>query len=386
MKKDKPEIRFSSFKSMWMEQKFNDVLKSYSYRPYLKTSYENGIYPVIQQGENPILGFSNGEPFKNYRDVILFGDHTLSVYKPQMPFFVATDGVKILSARGIDGEFLTPLFEKYVPKSQGYKRHYTILKNEFISYPHEVEEQIKIGSFFKNIDETISFHQQELDALKQTKQGFLQKMFPKNGEVVPVLRFESFNTNWKKDQLGSIAEVTKLAGFEFTKYVKYSDKGQIPAIRGLNVKNGRFIFNDVKFIDESNFIKLKRSNLEEGDIVFTYVGTVGEAAIVPRNVNWYLAPNVSRIRTDKLYPEYLLQLLMHPSFKQKEIVSRISTSSQPALSMENIRKFELLIPSYEEQIKIGEFFRQLDEVIELKEKELEAVKETKNGFLQKMFV
>ena len=204
-------------------------------------------------------------------------------------------------------------------------------------------------------------------------------------QQIPDIRFKGFTDDWEQRKLGEVSEITKLAGFEFTKYIKYSDTGHIPAIRGLNVKNGNFVFNDVKYIDESDFSKLSRSKLFAGDIVFTYVGTIGEAAIIPENVTWYLAPNVSRIRTTELNPTFLLQLLINPVFRRKEIETWIATSSQPALSMENIRKFEMNIPSHKEQTKIGKFFNNLDKTITLHQRQLYYYKELKKATLQKMF-
>ena len=127
----------------------------------------------------------------------------------------------------------------------------------------------------------------------------LSKMFPKAGQTVPEIRLDGFTGEWKFSSIGEQADITKLAGFEFTKHVVYSDEGEIPAIRGLNVKNQKINLSDVKYIDRSDFSKLNRSKLIENDLLFTYVGTVGEVARVPENVLWYLAPNVSRIRLNR---------------------------------------------------------------------------------------
>lgn len=203
---------------------------------------------------------------------------------------------------------------------------------------------------------------------------------------VPEIRFPEFSDCWQEKQLGELASVTKLAGFEFTKYVKYSDFGEIPAIRGLNVKNGDFVFSDVKYIDDSDFSKLSRSKLESDNIVYTYVGTIGDAAIVPVNKLWYLAPNVAKIVTKNIEPKFLLQILLDSNFKKKEVLSWISTSSQPALSMTNIRKFKMQIPkSSIEQEKIGDFFSKLDQQIELEEKKLELLEQQKRGYMQDIF-
>lgn len=201
----------------------------------------------------------------------------------------------------------------------------------------------------------------------------------------PELRFPEFTEEWVITLLGEVSYITKLAGFEFTKYVNYSNEGKIPAIRGINIKNGRFNFEDVKYIDDSDFSKLSRSKLLPQDIVFTYVGTIGHAAIVPNDTSWYLAPNVAKIRSTNVYPDFLLQILTNPTFKRKEIFSWITTSSQPALSMANIRNFKLYLPSILEQKKVGIFFSKLDQQIELEEKKLELLEQQKRGYMQKIF-
>ena len=128
-----------------------------------------------------------------------------------------------------------------------------------------------------------------------------------------------------------------MAGFEFTKYVTYEDTGSIIAIRGLNCKNGSLDLRDVKYIDNSDFSKLSRSKLYVGDILYTYVGTVGEVAVVDKNDKYYLAPNVSRIRLSKDYnSDFIKQLLGSKKFYNKIVFPLIATSSQPALSMENL--------------------------------------------------
>ena len=92
-----PKIRFKGFTNDWKQRKFGDILKTDSFKAYLAVPSPDGKYKVIQQGDNPVVGYATGKPYQNYEDVVLFGDHTLSLYKPRSPFFVATDGLKILS-------------------------------------------------------------------------------------------------------------------------------------------------------------------------------------------------------------------------------------------------------------------------------------------------
>lgn len=172
-----PELRFAGFADDWEQRKFKDVLKTHSFRSYLADVSEDGEYEVIQQGDKPIVGYSNGEPFTDYKDITLFGDHTVSLYNPQRPFFIATDGVKILSADNFEGDYLYTTLERYKPEPQGYKRHFTILKNQDVWFTENIEEQQKIGAFFNQLDNLITLHQRKLDSLKEQKKGFLQKMF-----------------------------------------------------------------------------------------------------------------------------------------------------------------------------------------------------------------
>lgn len=208
----------------------------------------------------------------------------------------------------------------------------------------------------------------------------------KERRKVPELRFPEFSGEWEEISLGEVSDVTKLAGFEFTNHVVYQSEGNIIALRGLNVKNGKLDLENVKYIDNSNLDKIKRSKLYIEDIIFTYVGTIGETAIINENDKFYLAPNVCRIRCSKaINPIFLKQQISTKKYYRKIILPLIATSSQPALSMENIRKFNVSFPNIEEQQKIGEFFSKLDRQIELEEKKLALLEEQKKGYMQKIF-
>lgn len=185
--------------------------------------------------------------------------------------------------------------------------------------------------------------------------------------------------------MGEICKVTKLAGFEFTKYVNYSNTGSILAIRGINVKKGKFNLQDVKYIDNSNFSRLSRSKLQEGDILFTYVGTIGNSAIVPKNVNWYLAPNVCLIRPQDKNSSFISYLIQSDRFQHEEILKWITTSSQPALSMENIRKFKIILPLNSEQQKISSLVSKIDKLITLQQRKLNDLNSMKSALLQDVF-
>ena len=263
--------------------------------------------------------------------------------------------------------------------------------NEFMGiqmlFP-SVEEQKQISNYFRSLDHLITLHQQKITLLTKLKKTMLEKMFPKKGSVIPEFRFNGFANAWEQRKLGDIADVTKLAGFEFTEHVVYSDEGNIIALRGLNIKNGQLILDDVKYIDGSNFSKLSRSKLFINDIMFTYVGTVGEVAIIKENDRFYLAPNVSRIRVKSDdSPKFISHYMRTDNFKNKVIFPLIATSSQPALSMENIRKFTINIPiNREEQDYLAKYFDSLDHLINLHQRKLDMLKKLKSACLSEMFI
>ena len=162
--------------------------------------------------------------------------------------------------------------------------------------------------------------------------------------------------------LGDVAVVTKLAGFEFTKYVRYSDSGNIIALRGLNVKNGKLDLTDVKYIDDSDFSKLTRSKLHIGDMLFTYVGTIGQVALIDEENKYYLAPNVALIRSidDRLSPQYMRYYFQSNYFWKTQINKLLQSSSMQNIPMEKIRKFVIPLPSLEEQQRIVSILDRFD--------------------------
>ena len=161
-----------------------------------------------------------------------------------------------------------------------------------------------------------------------------------------------FRVEWKR--LGEVAMVTKLAGFEFTNFVRYSDKGSVIALRGLNVKNGHLVLDDVKYVDGSDFSKLGRSKLFLDDMLFTYVGTVGQVALIDKDDKYYLAPNVALIRFDQkvVYPAFMKFYFQTNHFMKSQIDRLAGESSMKNLTMEKIRCFQIPLPPLAEQKRI----------------------------------
>lgn len=173
-----PEMRFKGFNEPWVKIKLGDILLSHSYRPYLSDLISTGGFDVIQQGDRPIAGYASGTPFEEFEDVILFGDHTLSLFRPERPFLVSSDGVKILGNRlGLFRDYFYSLLLACMPASEGYKRHLAILKEIEISVSLNKKEQEKFGTYFRMLDNLISKQASQLQKLKQIKTACLEMMF-----------------------------------------------------------------------------------------------------------------------------------------------------------------------------------------------------------------
>ena len=170
-----PRLRFQEFSDSWERHQLGEVIRPIKVIPVSRYS-RHGRFPVIQQGDHPIAGYSSDEPYFQYSDVVLFGDHTLSLYRPESPFLLASDGLKVLSCDFPGNDFLYAMLERYKPSSEGYKRHFSILKKQHCSFP-SLPEQRHIGRFFSTLDNLIAAAEQRAESLRALKSVYLQRMF-----------------------------------------------------------------------------------------------------------------------------------------------------------------------------------------------------------------
>ena len=215
-----------------------------------------------------------------------------------------------------------------------------------IGLPAEIEARQKQYEYYRDL--LLTFPQPDLQSLTNERTN------ERTNDKISIVKLFQYVYGYYKSSLADFCNVTKLAGFEFTKYVKYSDFGKIIALRGLNVKNGILDLNDVKYIDGSDFSKLNRSKLKINDILFTYVGTIGQVALVDKNDKYYLAPNVALIRnnSNNILSKYLIYYMQTNQFLNSQIYRLMSKSSMENLTMEKIRLFKIPIPPLKEQKRI----------------------------------
>ena len=248
------------------------------------------------------------------------------------------------------------------------------------------EEQIKIGTFFKQLDDTIALHQRKLDLLKETKKGFLQKMFPKNGAKVPEIRFPGFTEDWEERKLGGIGKTyTGLTG----KSKEDFGHGDAKFVTYMNVfQNPKATLEQLENVE----IDPRQNEVKKGDVFFTTSSEtpeeVGMSSVWTHDINnIYLNSFTFAYRpTIKFDLDYLAFMLRSQSVRKK-IIYLAQGISRYNISKTKMMDISVPIPvNFEEQQKIGAFFKQLDDTIALHQRKLDLLKETKKGFLQKMFV
>ena len=170
--------------------------------------------------------------------------------------------------------------------------------------------------------------------------------------------------DWEASKIGELAFVTKLAGFEYTLHFDYSKSGPVIAVRALNIKNGTLDLTEVHTIPRKTSNDLPRSKLVKGDLVISYVGTLGRVAMIPEDNKFHLAPNVAKICVDQgqVAPEFLAQFL-NSFIGQKLIFDAAASTTQAALSMGNLRGIVFTRPPLPEQRAIATALSDVDALL-----------------------
>jgi type I restriction enzyme S subunit len=176
--------------------------------------------------------------------------------------------------------------------------------------------------------------------------------------------FGSLPSTWSVLTLGDVADVTKLAGFEFTKHIKYLEDGEIIALRSLNVCDGQLDLSKAKRISKDASNALPRSKLFVGDLLLTYTGSkLGDTAIIDCNDKYHLAPNVCRLRAINDTDAYFLYLYMRSAVFIRILDNFKVGSGQPTVPMKNIRKIPIPWPCEDERNLICDVYKSLNNKI-----------------------
>ena len=404
MSKKTPQIRFKGFTDDWEERKlgeFSDVRDGTHASP----KYVSQGHPMVTSKNLTHSGldmtdvsFLTDEDFNeiNKRSKVSIGDILFGMIGTiGNPVIVDRDDfaiknvalIKEKTSNPITNKWLlqylkSPSFNRFIQKENagGTQKFIALglIRDMKLRVP-EFDEQQKIGSFFKQLDNTIALHQRKLDLLKEQKKGFLQKMFPKNGAKVPELRFSGFADDWEERKLSSMTNYKNGKSHED----KQSTSGKLELINLNSISISGGLKHSGKFIDEAD------DTLQKDDLVMILsdVGhgdLLGRVALIPKDDRFVLNQRVALLRPNTTAdPQFLFSYINAHQYYFK---AQGAGMSQLNISKGSVENFISFVPIIEEQKKIGAFFKQIDDTIALHQRKLDLLKEQKKGFLQKMFV
>ena len=404
-KNTKPAIRFKGFTDAWEQRKLGEVTESYSGGTPTagKKEYYDGDIPFIRSGEissdktelfisEEGLNSSSAKMVKT-GDILyaLYGATSGEVSISKLKGAINQAILAIQPHQNYDSCFLMQWLRKskeniigtYLQGGQGNLSG-NIVKELVIDVP-TYEEQKEIGAYLKNIDHLTTLHQRKYDSLVNVKKAMLEKMFPKNGETVPEIRFKGFTDAWEQRKLGEVAENFEYglnaAAKEFdgvNKYIRITD---------IDDESHQFNKEDLTSPD-TNLEIAERYKLEKGDILFARTGaSVGKSYIYRESDGLvYYAGFLIRGKIKEGFDtEFVFQNTLTEEYKNYIRITS-QRSGQPGVNAQEYQEYSFKVPHYAEQKQIGMLFKNLDHLITLHQRKLEKLKNIKKSCLEKMFV
>ena len=286
--------------------------------------------------------------------------------------------LEIRNGKNVDSKYLfhflkAPFLMDYVDKKAtgGTIKH--LNQNILIDFPvamPNLDEQRKIGLYLHSFDNLITLHQRKYDKLVNVKKAMLEKMFPKDGDDVPEIRFKGFTEAWEQRKLGEIVGITMGQSPDGATYSE--TQADYILIQGnADLKDG-WVYPRV-------WTTQKTKTAEAGDLIMSVrapAGTMGKTSY-----NAVIGRGVASIKGN----EFIFQTLN--KMDADGYWRRLSAGSTfESLNSDSIKNAEIMVPTTQEQVQIGNIFQNLDNLITLHQRKLEKLKNLKKACLEKMFV
>ena len=388
---DIPAIRFKGFSDTWEQRKFSDLVqieRGGSPRPIddFITDSPDGLN-WVKIGDAPAQGnyiTKTAEKIKpeglsktrevHPGDLIL--SNSMSFGKPYIMGIDGCihDGWLLIrnTYKAFDLTFLCHLlgtpqmiiqYKSLAAGSTVNNLNKELVGNTVVTIP-TIKEQRVLGQYLETLDNLITLHQRKYDKLTNVKKSVLEKMFPKNGSNVPEIRFKGFTEAWEQRKLGDVLVLLK-DGTHGTH--KDAESGPL-LLSAKNIKNGTIQWDESdRRISEDEYNNIHSNfKLQKGDVLLTIVGSIGETAILSQSKGVTFQRSVAFLRpSDKISSEFLYSEIQGQKF-QKALNVRKSTSAQPGIYLGDLGTIPIEFPtSDEEQMQIGSYFQNLDNLITL---------------------
>lgn len=412
--KNVPEIRFKGFSGDWEHKKFKDIVANLSggasiapndYKNIGKRTIPKGAvndtgtadlsgskFVSIDFYEKNILSkASSGDLVTSLRDLVPTAPNMGRVVKLRSPEenFLMPQGVyRIELANGIDENFViaysnSGIFRKIISREKNGSTQVHIRNGEFLDIEiikPKPKEQTKIGSLFQKLDSLINQNKQKHDKLSNIKKAMLEKMFPKQGETIPEIRFKGFSGEWEERSWWDTVNIsTNMVDPRNNQY------GELFHVGPGNIESftGRFYENVLK-VKDSNLISGK-FHFNKGDIIY--------GKINPQLAKYVIAPFEGLASADAyvlnakngVVQSYLFTILQSKDF-YKYTVSVSSRTGMPKINRDELSIYSYLAPIEQEQALIGNYFQKFDALINQHQQQLTKLNNIKQACLAKIFI
>ena len=275
-----------------------------------------------------------------------------------------------------DAEFvfqntLTDRYNKYIAVTSQRSGQPGVNAQEYAEFEIKIpqkEEQTKIGTYFRNLDTLITLHQRKCDETKKLKKCMLQKMFPKEGEKVPEIRFSGFTGDWKQRKLNEICKINGRIGFRgYTqKDIVSQEQGGVLTFSPTNIVDNTLTMKCRNtYITKEKYEESPEIKIKNGDILFVKTGsTLGKSALVMGlHENATINPQIVVLRTQEEEAKFLSVILISDSLLKKVAAVKIG-GAVPTITEAELKNFTFYEPEdFAERVKIGNCFTYFDSII-----------------------
>lgn len=405
MKKNRnvPKMRFEGFTKNWRQSKLGKVVGIYDGVHQTPKYQDSGIMFLSVKNIATLQSskYISEEDFKrNYKvypqenDILMtrigdVGTTNVVTNNDLKAYYVS---LALLKYKSINPYFLSNAIQSdYVQRSLANRTLKTAIpmkinKDEIgkvdIKLPISSDEQARIGSYFSTLDNLITLHQCKYEKLLDFKKSMVYKLFPKEGEVSPEIRFDGFSEEWKRVKLGDVLK-------QRIEPQKISDEAPLLSFSYaegvINPEDKKSNKRDFIMIDKYNKIFLRT---EKNDIIYNPANVIHGAIHRNKLRTGVVSPIYKIFKCQEVNEKYIGERVRTPNFI-KQIKKYIEGSVTKLRTLSPDQFLEMIIeipPSPEEQEKIGDYFLNLDKIINLQEQKVKKLKNIKSSLLNKMFV
>ena len=337
-------------------------------------------YKHLRSGDIPVYGtggymLSVNEALSYNQDAIGIGRKG-TIDKPYVlnaPFWTVDTLFYAILKKNNDLSFMFSIFQKVDWKSKDESTGVPSLSKNTINDVDIIipilEEQSKIGSIFSSIDNLITLHQRKYDKFVAIKKALLEKMFPRAGKSVPEIRFKGFTETWEQCELGKIGSTyTGLSG---------KSKADFGHGKGKFITYMNVFTNPIANLGTLEPIEIddKQNTVSVGDVFFTTSSEtpdeVGMSCVLTENsLNTYLNSFCFGYRPTSRFDNYYMAYMLRSASFRAKITFLAQGISRYNISKNKVMEIEIPIPEFDEQQKIGVYFKNIDNLITLHQRVL----------------